>query len=271
MKLDPTVFSDPFSFQDYTLLAGERSDLTASAVYDDPYMEWLVFMSNKQIDPYKWYMNTDEFYDYVNQKYGDWLIAQQKVMYYTNNWYNENASTLMPGAFDALEPSQAKYFEPVYDYSGNIINYKRREVNWQMTTNYIVKCYFTASVPTLVQDELMSIRWDNNVVGNGQVTFSNSSALYFHHVLHNYQPINNVVNNSVFVINGLESGADITLAGGNVLTYEVVEVTPRLEQTFFDSVSYFDYENQLNESRRQIVVIDPGYASQIVTEFDRAF
>jgi hypothetical protein len=51
----------------------------------------------------------------------------------------------------------------------------------------------------------------------------------------------------------------------------VIDVLDPTEDVFYDAVSYFDYENMLNESRKNIVVIDSGYAQQLLQDFKRAF
>ena len=270
LNMSPTIFSNPFSFTDYSLEAGERSDLLSSRIYSDPYMEWLVFLSNQQLDPYSWYKDYDEFYDYVNQKYGDWLLAQNKIKYYVNNWYTANSS-LIPGAYDALLPNQTKYFEPQYDGANNIIQYNRKKVNWKLTTNHIVQCKFTNTVPIFTNDEFVNVTWSSGVSGNGQVSFSTNTALYFQHVIGNYMPNNGLIDTSTFQIYGQESNNTITITNTNQISVNVVNTINPTEYIYYDPVTYFDYENMLNESKKKIVAIDPGYASQIITEFGNVF
>ena len=260
----PTVQSNPFSFAPYSIIEGKRSDQVADEVYGDPYLEWLVFLANQQVDPYAWYMNTEQFQDFLEQKYGDWIRAQAKIKYYTNNWYN--GQTLTVSGYDALSPVISKYYQPVLDAGNNVIEYIRTPSDWMVDTNHLVTLNFTTNVSTLTLDEIVNIAYDVGVTGNGQVAFTTSNALHIRHVSGNYLPNNNIINASAFSIYGQESNTTITIAHANQVSVAVYDTLDPLEDVYYDAVSYYDYENQLNEMNKNIVVLANTFTKQITKE-----
>lgn len=58
-------------------------------------------------------MDTEQFYDYIERKYGDYLLAQNTIKHWTNNWYNGNI--LDQNGFDVLSSNVMKYWTPQYD------------------------------------------------------------------------------------------------------------------------------------------------------------
>jgi hypothetical protein len=262
ITLDVNAYDNPFSFNTYQIDASQRSDLVAEDVYNDPYMEWLIFLSNNKNDPYDWYMNQEQFLDFVNQKYGDYIVAQNKVKYYLNNWYNSN--DIDPATFLSLEPVLTKYYQPNYDASGNEISYSRIPIDWIVNTNHLVQFASpTIQFPIFNIDEIVTIQYDTNIIGSGQVAFSSDEYLYVQHVNGNYLPVNNSINAAEFYISGQESNSIITIVGFDEIQINVVDTIDPLEDVYYDTVSYYDYENQINENNKTLVFLNSGYAGQV--------
>ena len=73
----------------YTIAEGERPDIIASNYYGDERYAWLVLLANNVIDPYyQWPLSTNEFNDYIMDKYGSVAEAFTQIAFYRNNWYN---------------------------------------------------------------------------------------------------------------------------------------------------------------------------------------
>lgn len=275
-------YNNAYLFSDYTIEGGIRSDQLANKIYGDPYEEWLIFLSNQIIDPYKWHMNSDEFYDYVNQKYGDWYLAQQKVKYYLCNWY-DNPVQLNPGDYEALiaaSPNLSKYWQPFYGEYNQILGYNRTQVDWVIDTNHIVQINFNIPVPQFTLDEIVNIEYDVGISGNGQVCFTTNNALYFQHVRGNYFPSNYVnstsfsVNAASFNIFGQESNNTITIANANNIASIILIDTfssgvinlQSEEYTYYEPITYFDDENIKNENNKTIVYLNSSYVSSVTNQ-----
>jgi hypothetical protein len=50
-QVNPDVFSYAVYFKKYAILDGERLDSIAEKVYDDPFMDWVIILTNNMINP----------------------------------------------------------------------------------------------------------------------------------------------------------------------------------------------------------------------------
>ena len=270
IAITPDALVNPFTFNSYTISEGIRSDQVARQQYGDPNLEWLMFLSNQETDPYQWYMDSDQFQDFVNQKYGDWLLAQSKIKYYVNNWYT-NQNTLTVSGYYALPPNLTKYYQPVYDADLNPTEYVRSQSNWFVNTNHLVQLNFTINVASFTLDEIINVQWDNGVTGNGQVAFTSNNALYFQHVTGNYLPVNNFINATAFSVVGQESNSTITISNTNQITVSYIDTLDPTEDVYYDPISYYDYENIINEQNKEIVLLSNNYVAQILSDIKSIF
>ena len=79
------VYNTPLAFFPYTIASEERADQFSYRYYEDPFQTWILYFSNKIVDPYyEWYLHENEFYDFMVKKYGSYYDSQQKVKYYRN-------------------------------------------------------------------------------------------------------------------------------------------------------------------------------------------
>jgi hypothetical protein len=265
IRMAPNALTNPFAFFPYTITESIRSDQLANLVYGDPYLEWMVFLSNQTIDPYgEWYMDENQFTLFIEQKYSSWDLAQNKIKYYINNWYN--GETLSLAAFDSLSPVLTKYFQPQFNADNTVIQYVRTQIDWIISTNHLVQMTFTNNVPIFMDDEIVNIQYDVGVVGNGQVAFTSNTQLSIQHVIGNYLPNNNVINVSAFSIIGQQSGQTITISNTNQISINTVDTLNPLEDVYYDAVSYYDYENNINEQNKTINLIGNNYVQEIVQE-----
>ena len=62
--------NDYNSFYTYLIKDYERPDIIASYAYGDPTLDWIIFLCNDIVDPYKdWIMNDKDFIAYIESKY----------------------------------------------------------------------------------------------------------------------------------------------------------------------------------------------------------
>ena len=65
-----TAFADPYAFQPYQIKGDDRAEDIALYYYGDVAFTWLVWMSNRVIDPYyEWPMSNENFDRYFIKKY----------------------------------------------------------------------------------------------------------------------------------------------------------------------------------------------------------
>lgn len=268
VKFDTQLLNNPYVMQTIPILQECRSDQLSNQIYNDPYMEWIVFLSNQIVNPYEWYLTQDQFYEYIQNKYGDYILAQQKVKFYINNWYN--GINLTPGGFYALSDDLKEFYTPVYDSIGNVMQYTRIAVDWVVSTNHMLQFSFVNNIPQFIDDEIVYINLNANASVNGQVSFSGNNELVIQHLTGSYNFYQDI-NANGFSITGNQSGSIITISSNNDVDVNIYhDITPD-QDVYFDPVSYFDYENNINEARRNLQVVQNTYTQQIISEIKSAF
>jgi hypothetical protein len=243
------VYTNPFIFYPYEI-NDERADQLSHRYYDDAYQSWIIYFSNRIVDPYyEWHLNENEFNEFINSKYGSYELAYQKVKFYRNDWVGqENVSV---NYYDNLLPDSKKYWEPVYGYSNKTVSYKRVEQDWAVNTNQIVS-YTVSANSNFTKDEICKINLGSKI-GKGQILSSSNTAIFLQHMFGTY------TGTSSGYIYGTESGSNVAFTAVN----SVADNISTEEEIYWKPVTYFDYENEKNEYNRTVRVIDKTYEQKI--------
>ena len=255
--MNDNTLKNPYLFYPYTLVEYERADQFSDRYYNDPYYLWLLYLSNKIIDPYyEWYLTPAQFNEFIELKYGSIPTALQKIKHYENNWVTDG--DIRVDTFDALPPTLIKYWEPVYNPTTNkIIAYSRKKDGSILNTNNIRA--YTVSNTSFIDDEICTINFDGTDTGSGQVAGTANNIVYLRHTsgvtLPNYPAITITGNSYIF---GTESNVN------TVFTNAVSSANNLLEEeiVYWSPVSCYDYENTRNEYNKTIQVLDSAYAAQ---------
>lgn len=279
VKLNPSVIGNTTFMTEVAITQGQRSDQVAATVYNNSYQDWLLWMSNQQINPWDWYQDAYQFIDYVNTKYSDYVLAQEKVSFYTNNWYNHKSLMTVSG-FEALDPTLTKFFQPLYDETSQFIRgYVRTPVDWRINTNHIISFQFvnTVSMPAFYSNnEIVNVTWDS--LGNnfsGQIQFYSNTQMNIFHVSGNYTlgtGNTEVINAAAFQVYGTESNVTFTISNqDDVLSIAQFDNIFPLEDVYYDPVTLFDDENNKNEALRTINAVSNVYSTSIISSISKAF
>ena len=252
----------------FTMNEPMRSDQLARVQYSDPTMEWLTWMANGRINPYDWYMNQAQFYDYLNKQYGDYIVCQEKVKYYINNWYSGNDLTV--DGFDSLPPELRKYYQPKLNAGGQPVAYLRTQADWIISTNHIVQFNSTIAVPKFIDNEIVTVTYAPGVTAKGQVAASWMSGINIQHVFGTYD-YNGVIDPASFSIVGSESGSVLTITNINQMKITIYNTLLPDEYVYYDPVTIFDDENIKNEARKNMYYLPQHYVNQALSDLKRAF
>ena len=248
------VSNNPYVFYPYEITEGERADQLSARYYDDQYKSWMLYISNKMVDPYyEWYLSSNEFEDFIVKKYGSYYDAETRIKFFRNNWVGqENISV---SAFNALAYDQKKYWEPNYGSGSKVLEYSRKQVDWVTTTNKIMS-YTAPSIVNMdksfIKDEICTIHFDNYNIGKGQIVSTSNNKIMMQHVSGTYKSSNEVIITVNSYIYGHESEANTTFTNSN----ELVTNINANEEIYWTPVTYLDYENEKNEYNKSIRVID---------------
>lgn len=248
VKLLDRVSGNPFAFFPYDISNGERADNFSNRYYDDPYMSWLIYLSNDIVDPYyEWYLQHNEMEEFIIKKYGSIEQAKLKIKFYRNDW--ENKEPLSVSGYNALSEQLKFYWKPIYT-STAIKEYKRIEEDWTFNTNKIVA--YTVSNTSFTNDEVCDIVFSAGQVGKGQVVQSSSNTVYLKNISGTH-----VANSSVPITGGSYIYGKESLVNTVFTTAQVKsDNIPSEELSYYIPISYYDYEMEKNEFNRSIRVID---------------
>lgn len=257
-----TTLFNPYLFSPVTIKRSERSDQLAREYYADPYQEWVVFLTNNIIDPYSsWYMNPNEFNDFIVQKYGSITSPQQKVKYYQNNW-SYYLGAITRSTYDSLDVSLQKYYEPMFDGYNNIYAYSRIQQDWVINTNHLVSYNFNFNIPQFTLDEIVTVNFDATRSGNAQVVSCSSNTLNLQHVIGYYIPPNPIVP-ATFSITGTESGSIINIVNTTDVVFNAFNTVSAAEQVYYSPVTYYSYEYNKNEANKNINIMEKSFVPQL--------
>lgn len=243
------VSRNPYVFYNFELSGQERPDQFSNRYYKDPYKSWVLYLSNKILDPYyEWYLSEDELNEYIEKKYGSIVDAQEKIKFYRNDW--ENKDPLPVSAYEALSESMKKYWTPNYSVGSKVLNYVRKELDWSTNTNKVVS--YAVSNNNYVVDEICNIRLQGEEIGKGQVVLSTNNYLYIQHVSGTFYTSNDVTISSNSYIYGTESKANSVVTSVSASANNIAEE----EIIYWKPITYYDYEVERNEFNKTIRVMD---------------
>lgn len=255
VKFLDKVSRNPYIFYPYDIVGEERADQLSNRYYEDSFKSWILYLSNEIHDPYYgWYLNENQFNEFIEKKYGSIFNATQKIKHYKNDWVSKEDISV--SAYNALTNDMKKYWEP--NYAGSSVNnYSRKQIDWAASTNKIMS--YTVANTSFIQDEVVNIYLDGKSLGRGQFVNASNTQIYVQHVSGSYNE-----SDSLTISNGYIYGTDSNV---NTAVTDVVLVTTNIpddELIYYKAYSYYDYEQELNEYNRSIRVIEKDYSEQIV-------
>lgn len=252
--LDNNIRSLPTSFYPYDIEHNQTSDMVAENYYKDPDLDWLIYITNGVVDPYYgWYLTEEEFNNFIVTKYGSLDIAQQRISYWTTNWMDFDINVTI-GFYSRLIVDQQKYYQPVWGPK-KIMAYKRREENWVTNINKVIDVTVANSDIFTVGDLIQSIDDGNNIIGTGEVagiippTNTTDGILQVHNILNHWDDNVETVQLRNEELSNTEV-SDITVFYTNI---------PDTEAVFWTPIYNYDYEREVNEARKTIMLLDPNY------------
>lgn len=251
-RLSDQIKSVKTAFLPYEIEEGDRIDLLSNLYYDDPGYSWLIWLTNNSIDPYyDQPLDVNDFVDFIQQKYGSYAKASRKILYYRNNWYDNTSASITPAAFNSLGNSTQKYYEPVLNNTRQVVKYIRKRDDDKLQTNKIITFNISSVTGTFTVGEEVQTNGTNYAF----VTFANSSVMTCQHVTGALSG----------TITGQESAATATVSSVTTITQTLAAT----EANFWTAVSYLDHEQELNEAKKAIKLLDIRYRNQAEEDLRR--
>ena len=255
------VLQNPYLYYDYQLTEDERPDQLADRYYNDQYKSWILYLTNGVIDPYyQWYMTDEVFHGFLESKYKTSIYnLQQRTKYYVNNWFQDERKLSVTG-YSALSNTVHKFWQPFYQGTPSIAGYERVQSNTTINTNQII--VYSADGHNFAQKEVVNIVFDANNKGKGQVVVANTSSVVLQHMVNTVLPNNTVTITGSSYLYGTESLSNVAFTSANVVTTNI----PLEEVIYYTPLSIYDYEKDINETKKTIKVLNSSYAPQLANE-----
>lgn len=252
--------SDKSAFYSYQMNDHDRVDVLSDKYYDNPDYAWLIWMANEVVDPYYDLMLQDsDFNKYIESKYGSMEAAIEKIVHFRSNW-RDDRTEISTTQFEFIPSSTKKYFSPVLDVNLKVHSYKRKEKDLIASTNMIIMINLTSEAEFTVGEIIKSD------TAEATVTFSNKSVVTCQHVFGSFQPGQQIMGQTSRVV------SSIRMPQTNEQTITIVSrPIPLEEYVYWEPISAYQYEYELNEDKRDIKLIDNRYKQTISNELKRVF
>lgn len=239
------------AFYDHTMQEGEDIQTLAYDYYNDVDFDWLIYHANDIIDPYYGVvMDNQQFEKFIIAKYGSIEEAQKNIFVYKTNYEGFGDTLLSPGEFNNLIGEVKKYYTPIQSNFG-IVSYRRSTEDIYVSTNRVISVQFATEVDTTFTN--------NEIVRNGNtqatVAAANTSAVILKHITGDWD------RETSFTVTGDKSGETIEIAAGSYTLLQ--QVIPEVEEVFYSPYTFYDYESDLNEQKRDIHLVSGYYAEKL--------
>lgn len=298
------VSRNPYVFYPYEIQANERPDQFSFRYYEDQYASWLLYFTNKVLDPYyEWYLSQDEFLSLIEMKYGSVELAQRKIKFYRNNWVSEYGNYLTGSLYDKLTPTQKTYYELDSTDETPVKKYKRKESDWVLDTNKIY-CYAVDSTEKFIssfkKDEIVKIFIDDYNEGYGQFDsykmnnpwdysvpnadgvpvpyVLQTNTVTIKHLSGSFAPNvkDKILINPNSYLLGTETNIKVKLLNVEGKVSPSLGVVVKLAEDisdevarFWSPVTYFEYENEINEYNKTVRVMEKRYKDVAARDLKR--
>jgi hypothetical protein len=251
-KLSDKTMNSKGTFYPYTMDDTDRADTISQHYYDKPGYTWLIWMANNVIDPYyALALTEDDFNNHIISKYGSQAKAMRKIAFYRTKFNSE--TRISASQYSTLAPRFMKYYEPVLDAYGVILEY-RRKVDQDITnTNKIITLTLSSVTGQLTVGEEVQVDGTNYAF----VTLVDGNTISCQHVNGTFETGN--------TITGKESGITATIVSATT----IIETIAFTDAVYWEAISYYDYERELNEDKKEVSLLDVRYKSQAESELKR--
>lgn len=238
----------------YTVTEGERPDIIAANYYDDPRYSWLIYMVNDIVDPlHDWPLTEEELNQTIVKKYGSIQKAIDGIAFWRVNWY-EDETILTSSGYNALPSYAKKYFTPASTFTGST-SYVRSRIDYAVETNSIQQLSLNSTNGFEI-GELVTQKVAGTHVATATIKNIIDNKLVVQHVL------------GAFVVGNPVVGSDSSVSSNLTTVLTLSTPIPANEANYWSYVSFYDQEQELNEQKRHIKLLDKAYVDQVERELD---
>jgi hypothetical protein len=251
-------------FYRYVLKEDTREDILAADYYDDPFLSWLIYFSNKIIDPYfGWYISEKELANSIIAEHGSISIAQRKLVSWRLNWHGTEAE-ITPTYYNNHLPGHLRqYYDPVFGPANRVISYRRKREDFLQSTNAITRIKINGDLPNV--GEVLSFK-DPAEVALGEITAYDPDTEWWY-----LKDLRGVLSEEdLSFIDGTTYVGDESGESGTVTDYELVyRSIPVDEQVYWGPFSLYDLYVERNERNKNVRLVKSEISGQVEADLER--
>jgi hypothetical protein len=261
VRFNQAVIDNSSLYFQYDVKDGERPEDIAYRVYKDPTKHWVILIANEVLDPqYDWVLSQTNFEKYINTKYSSLTINLNPTETYTGNY---QVSEIAYQGGNSVDQSSVE--ATVVSYNSTSKSLILKFANSTLATNVNITGVTSAQTHNVISVAYNNdgYNWASNTTSHFKVT-ERSTNSYDRTINTKTYKVSakdyNHFSDSVFNRNTNVTTTDsYTLNDGSVLGVEKT-VSP---------MSYYDYENELNEAKRKIKLPRSEFVLEIEAQFKR--
>lgn len=257
----------------YSVKSGERPDNVAQNYYNNGILSWLVFFANDTVDPLmQWHKDSATLENYIISKYGSVEEALSKIAFYRINWTSDSTK-ITQSQYDALPSNRKRYWDRAFsteqgdetywkieedkrDYTKSI-TYERAKLNIYSETNKIIKLDYTQTTgtDTIELGDIVRRYSGGSLVASGEVADVSVGTLVLKNIAESGSGFN-ASNSYSFEVRNKDNVLTVTSRDN------VANTIPSDEYIYWEPVTYYTYETELNDSRATVTLLDNRYTQQ---------
>lgn len=233
VKVSDSLMNDPYLYLPYTIKEDDRAEDIAYYYYGDVNKVWMIYLANNIVDPYtQWVLNSDDFEKTIRKKYAHSVSP---------------SNTAISASTDSITAKDHGF----------------------KTTDPVVVTFTGTTAGLTSGSRYYAIRVDNDTfklastIANARSgTAINITTIgtdfTFDLFVDEFLTSTNIDSNVVYCLN---------VDGETKVTYDTYTLgMTEMEKANWTVVRVYEYEVELNESRRVIWLINKDYASTVETD-----
>ncbi len=264
VKFIDSIISNQNLFFKYEIKGGETPEQIAARVYGDPEKHWILLLVNQLIDPqFDWALGPFDFERHIKRKYGSLNISLNTSETYPAS-YTVGEVVYQGSTYDK---STVEGVVTAYNSSTKILTVKFPTEVFANGANITGVSSAQTHTIVAITNNLDGYQWSSNTTSHYQATETRTSSEDPRNPeTRKYRVTANSYNystNSIISINTSTSYSNtynvVSSVDGSNVQYTVA--------TTISPISYYDYEVELNEEKRKIVVPKSSVIGAIEAQF----
>lgn len=276
-KLREDIFGNLTFFNKYKIIGNERPDNVAYKVYNDETLDWVVLLANNILNiQSEWPLTQQAFDKVMFEKYGDYETLYGGIHHYeTTEIVNSNGVTVLPAGLRVPN---------TWNTNGNFIEVNSTKIGQIFSGNGVTP---TTTVTVTVNNGIYGLKVGSEVTINNVAENIYNGTFFVTSAIIPFEDGRAV--SFTYELSSVPNVASPTLADprteevlltiespngtGNSYYYEYYDdglgysvQVPR--DSFVREVTNFEYENQLEEDKRNIFILKPRYLSVVFNDMD---